>query len=894
MLKVGVSIVACLGVLLASGAELAGRKMVWAHYVAWNTPDNVSLVPARHYDAPQHDRGADPLRDEVLRALDMGIDGFFNDVCVVKSGPSAFWDLRPFLKAAEGTPFHFGICMDGKTTVAHQVEEIVRMLSVYGDHPNYPKMNGRYVVDTYTYFRWTPEEWAQIRKVCADAGYPLYLIANVETGFDPFSEKRLADYADQFDCAYSFSLVAKAHSGKEVLEDVVRRTAAFCDARGKMYMPCLWPGYYGAWLERVNCFYQPFLGFDTLHRRFAAGGGARTDWLHLTTWNDHNETTLEPQRLTSGNRRLIRAYSRAFKGQSPSTTNDVHFAYLRETVPGTVHRFEAFRPPTLAKGPCTVEGRLRDVKGTVVANLPSQTFAAKEWASLEWLVSTTSLAVSPVLTPEFEVTDSAGAHTVTLPPVFLFAPHLRNPETVKVSMYDRRTVSNTLDVAYVKGVLTARCSYDSPVPVRRATLYRNERPVGAFGVSTNTVLPVFFTGHHTVTLVPEKGKVEYALKSFETNGMRHFSWDATRIQSTMTPGWMKFSARIAATGETRIAFTSAGETKIFSPGELVEKGELNLKDGHLELSPDCTLRDLPVLPSTSPSSSLTLSVWSRTPCATDAFWVQYEFADGTHAESAIIYPFADLTKHVPVSGASRPAPVTMNLVETPVTPDWSISACGQPDAQVFTSPVETWPVRSNRVVTAKVSPLACRRSSFQLAGTPRPRTVLPFKEWPMGACEMTFSLIPHAADGEDHVLLQVGGWQEGPSFKLLADGRLEAAYGSSAGQFSARSSAVVMPPSGLAKAIRSREPLVRGKPARVRLLSDCRKLMLELDGVVQGEVSLAPLRVYGNCQPSLGPDVNGEKPTVAELYDLDWGVCVFKDMTLKGQQPCSGNTIGAR
>jgi len=690
----------------------------------------------------------------------MGIDGFFNDVCVVKSGPSAFWDLRPFLKAAEGTPFHFGICLDGRTTVAHQVEEIVRMLSVYGDHPNYPKMNGRYVVDTYTYFRWTPEEWAQMRKGCADAGYPLYLIANVETGFEPFSEKRLADYADQFDCAYSFSLVAKAHSGKEVLEDVVRRTAAFCDARGKMYMPCLWPGYYGAWLERVNCFYQPFLGFDTLHRRFAAGGGARTDWLHVTTWNDHNETTLEPQRLTSGNRRLIRAYSRAFKGLVPSTENDVHFAYLR------------------------------------------------------------------------------------------------NPETVKVSMHDRRTVSNTLDVAYSKGVLSARCSFDSNVPVRRATLYRNERPVGAFGVSTNTVLPVFFTGHHTVTLVPEKGMVEYALKSFETNGMRHFSWDATRIQSTMTPGWMKFSARIAATDETRIAFTSAGETKTFSPRELVEKGELNLKDGHLELSPDCTLRDLPAIPSSSP---LSLSVWSRAPCATDAFWVQYEFADGTHAESAVVYPFTSSTE-----------PVAMNVVETPVTLDWSISACGQPDAQVFTSPVDTWPVRSNRVVTAKVSPLACRRSSFQLAGTPRPRTVLPFKEWPMGAFEMTFSLIPQAADGKDHVLLQVGGWQEGPSFKLLADGRLEAAYGSSAGQFSARSFGVVMPPSGLAKAICSCEPLVRGKPVRVRLLSDCRKLTLELDGVVQGEVVLAPLRVYGNCQPALGPDVNGEKTIVAELYDLDW------------------------
>ena len=840
------------------GAELAGKKMVWAHYVAWNTPDNVSLVPARHYDAPQHDRGVNPFREEILRAMDMGLDGFFVDVCVVKSGPSAFWDLRPFLKAAEGTPFHFGICMDAKTTVAHQTEEIVRMLSTYGNHPNYPKMDGRYVVDTYTYFSWTPGEWAQIRRGCADAGYPLYLIANVETGFDSFTEKRLADYADQFDCAYAFSMVAKAHSGKEVLEDVVTRTAAFCDARGKMYMPCLWPGYYGAWLERVNCYYQPFLGFDTLHRRFAAGGGARTDWLHLTTWNDHNETTLEPQRLTSGNRRLMRSYARAFKGQLPSTENDVHFAYLREVVPGTVHRFQVFRPPTFAKGTCTVGGRLRDWKGAVVADLPSQTFESKDWSSLEWLVSTTPLATSPVLTPEFDVSLGEEIRKVTLPPVFLFAPQLRNPETVKVSMRDRRVVSNGLDVAYSDGVLTARCAFDSPVPVRRATLYRDERPMGAFGVSTNTVLPVLFSGHHTVALVPQTGCVEYALKSFETNGMRCFSWDAKGIRSIMTPGWMKFSARLAVPGEARVALTSAGETKTFSPRELAEKGRINLKEGHVELSPDCTLRDLP--PLNGRTGAYGLSVWSRPPRATDAFWVQYEFADGTHGESAVVYPFAASVE-----------PVAMNLIETPVTMDWSFSASGQPDARVFSSPVTAWPVSSNHVVTAQVSPLSLRRSVFPMEGSPRPRASLPFREWPMGAFEMSFRIVPHATDGKDHVLLRVGGWQEGPSFRLLADGRLEAAYGSEAPWCRATTRGLAMSASGKERTVRSRGPLPREKAVRVRLTSDCRILSLELDGVRQGEIPLAPVRIYGNCQPSLGPDVNGPQPSVAELSDLEWG-----------------------
>ena len=864
MQHVGTKLVAALliggAVVSASAADLAGRKMVWAHYVAWNTPDNVSLVPMRHYDAPRHDRGADPFRDEIARAREMGIDGFFIDVCVVKSGPSAFWDMRPFLRAAEGTDFHVGICMDAKTTVEHQTEEIVRMLSTYGDHPNYPKMDGKFVVDTYTYFAWTPDEWARIRKGCADAGYPIWVLANVERGFDAFSEKKLADYADQFESAYCFSLVAKAHSGKEVLEDVVRRMAGFCEVRGKMYVPCLWPGYYGAWLERVNCFYQPFCGFDTLHRRFAAGWGARTDWLHLTTWNDHNETTLEPQRLTTGYRRLIPAYARAFKGLPPASVNDVQFAYLREAVPGTVHRFQALRPPTASKGACSVSGRLRDRKGEIVAELPSRTFADGDWASLEWLVSTTKLAVSPVLTPEFTVTDGAGSKTATLPPVFLLAPYLRNPETVRVSLHDRRSISNSLEVVCSNGVLTARCAFDSPVPVRRATLYRNERPVGAFGVSTNTVLPVCFTGRHNVSLVPEQGAVEYALKSFETNGMRHFSWDARGIRSTMTPGWMKFAARIAAGDGTRIAYASAGETRTFSPAQLAAAGRIRLKDGGIELSSDCTLRDLP--PLGRARGDCALSVWSRAPRATDAFWVEFEFADGTCGESAVVHPFATDT-----------APVEMNVLETPVTPDWTSSACGQADARVFSAPRTEWPVSSSRVVPAQVSPLSIRRNAFPMAADAqgvRPRAVLPVKEWPMGTFELACTVVPRAADGKAHALLAVGGWQEGPSLKLDADGRLVAEYGSEADWVRAKTAEGVERPAGKRAVVASRAPAARGKPVSVVVKSDCRTLSLAVDGELQGTAQLAPVRTYGNCQPGLGPGVNGTEPAVAELYDLSY------------------------
>ena len=135
--------------------------MVWAHYVPWYTPDNASQMSHRFHSYPQEDVGANPFREEIDRALAQGIDGFFHDMVAHKGGMTSYWNLRPFLRAAEGTPFQLGICLDAKTDVAHQVAELVKMLSAYGDHPNYPKWKGSYVVCTYTFLSWKPDEYHQ-------------------------------------------------------------------------------------------------------------------------------------------------------------------------------------------------------------------------------------------------------------------------------------------------------------------------------------------------------------------------------------------------------------------------------------------------------------------------------------------------------------------------------------------------------------------------------------------------------------------------------------------------------------------------------------------------------------------------------------------------------------
>ena len=68
----------------------------------------------------------------------------------------------------------------------------------------------------------------------------------------------------------------------------------------------------------------------------------------------------------------------------------------------------------------------------------------------------------------------------------------------------------------------------------------------------------------------------------------------------------------------------------------------------------------------------------------------------------------------------------------------------------------------------------------------------------------------------------------------------------------------------------SQKPLSTGVPVRVGIASDCRELRLCLDGVLQGAAELPARRVYGNLSPKLGAGVNGEEPSVAELFDLSY------------------------
>ena len=189
------------------------------------------------------------------------------------------------------------------------------------------------MVATYAFFARSADEWRAIRKGCVDAGYPIWLIANIETGFKAYSDDLLQPYAGLFECAYYFALNGAAWNHKP-LEQELRETAAFCNRHGATFMPCLWPGYYGAWLTDATASTNRSLGST----RCCAGMTARVCSTHSGCTSPLGTTTTRRRCRRDGSQQknpaMVRAMSRESKGEPAAKEAEIAFAYLRETMVG--------------------------------------------------------------------------------------------------------------------------------------------------------------------------------------------------------------------------------------------------------------------------------------------------------------------------------------------------------------------------------------------------------------------------------------------------------------------------------------------------------------------------------------------------------------------------------
>ena len=871
------------GCLCASAADITSRKMAWAHYVGWTIPEYVSLESRKSYVFPIHERGDNPFSDEIKRAMDAGLDGFFVDVIIerrkIERCPAFHTTVESLLDAAKGTGFCVAPCLDVKTSVTNQIEKICWLVRRYGNHPNYPRMGNRYVIATFTHHQWTPDEWLAIRTGCEQRGCPLFIVGNVKAGCGLLEPSRLARYKDSFDVCYSF-----AYAGRERLPEAKenRANADWCKANGKMFMPCIHPGYQGAWLQDHNPSYHPYQGADKFLRGLFSAVETGDNWLHFTSWNDIYETALEQRTLTPGDSALMREAVAAFKGVGArSEKADVLFAYHREELPGTLLRIEAVRLPSVETNSVEVSGRLRDAKGNVLVDLPVKTLE-NGWDRTEWLVPSASLASTPHIVPEFAMRTSARNVHASFPALFLRTPWIENQVTVKATFADRMPrVAATLFVSWADGQTSTALSFTNSVPVKRAILFKNDRPVGQYGWGFcdrgRAMIPLFIEG---------RAKYNVSVSSAILRGETLREMDSLSYRAVTLEG--------DARSELKLVF-AGGVVHSFALPELAKKCRVSLPDvgTTIRAFPDCTLRDMPSLDAAS--GTFHLNLFDKPPSATDSYFVRFELPDGRTVESDVIYPFiSDRLVALPVletsvtletlpgeEGLPRQIPIVAHTEFLTPSDERPVHGTTVVDSRVAAASLrsECWPLRTDGL--AAFSERHIKVSSERFKAGPEGRSGLlfqgndavrlPVRMWPIDTAKIEMDIAPNMPDGKDRTI--IGRKGDGLSVTLVykADGRIEARW------------------SGLAKGgiwklepttsflVVSRDPLPVGKWTRICLSNDHRKFSLSFDGRLQSEVTITAFRDYGPCTMFLGGVAGADLGFRGKLANFRIGACVDTD-----------------
>ena len=895
-LFLGIILSGTVSLITVLGAEVGNRKMVWAHNTPWFYPANNPGYPVNYYNFPLQESKVTEnliasLREEVRIAQENGLDGFFLDFGGDPHEGIPHWSFRlpDYLKAASGTDFQIGLCIDTKISADYWIKWLKKLLSANGNHPNYPKVGHKYVVCTYQFLHgekarsrsWRREDWRKLHAAMNEAGYPIYLIGNVApTPNTDLNLKQLQETLDIYDCLYMFDSPAHAAKAPEYNN---RLLAAFCQTNNKRFMPTLHPGYLGTWSRNENDFYNPFRCFDSLYRTFADAKKHKPEWIHITTWNDLNETTgLNECLFTFGATHTLKFYSKDLKGTPLLVKKpDVLVSYLHEILPGEVLRLEALSMPTSLQDDITISGILRDIDGRTVYKLPAKKLSPGCYARTDWLVPTHRLAATPVLQPEFTV--NSGKYRVTRKsiPIYLVSSWLQNPVTVNVPL-NRMTadIPHALKLAQQGNRLDATLTFDSPDELKRIMLFRNDRPVGVFApeLAENEMLlnVILFSMPKPVRITFENGHLLHAFREGTQKGAKwqntiFFDYGKDFFQAADSSSGL-MAMTLAGTQELKLIVTNEQGKETVVPAEkLIREQRFVNQDLGLSTSAAGTVFLDEALK--MKQGELKFSMFAANPQPTDNFYLRFETLDGRYFFTQPLYPFA--TNQT----VNRSILVTRETLETSKGGN-APAFRGEPDS--LTSQKDC-PVSKNFVVKTPVSVLSARGAvwdfdgideiiidrygdrdfrvnaqmlvddnhggrALKLDGTSR--VTLPSRLWPLSGFGTTeLSIKPDMIGGQPQTIVYKGGWYDGLNLNLLPDGKIEVIRCYIADSYSEKDIRM--------QTVRSKNSVKANEWSKIRIEADHSTLKLFINGKQENSVKQAPFRSHGNGRVILGGAMPG-------------------------------------
>jgi hypothetical protein len=563
-----------------------------------------------------------------------------------------------------------------------------------------------------------------------------------------------------------------------------------------------------------------------IHENFLGARKSFVDWVHITTWNDHDETTLMARRLSPGVKQLIRAYSDELKGIKPSDSSpDFMFAYHREVFPGTIWRIEAMRLPSKDTSPTRLECHLLKASNNKrIKELPVLEFNGEAWERKEWIVDTSTLASIAEIRPEITITSPSFSKKRSFPSLFLVSPYLRNPETVRVSFSSTPKIKKCVfDAQWNEGILNASIDFACDREVKRAILFADDLPLAQFHPNRDDslqLLHILIRGIGSFSLKTD-ATILTASRQFTSNEKK-FKWTPHSCSSWQQVNWMPVSMELSGNGNSSIEIKSGKEIIKTSFNELVEKE--SLKIGKMSIETGANASIYRHRPFAANIANARLSLACKKPNPWTRYWVQFECSDGTTAESQIVHP-----------GIKKEKTVISRILKTPYNLDTKTGASGIPQMREFLTPPEEMPVKREEIITEKVNASIYRGYSWTNSEN-KTSFRLPLRQWPSGAYEISFTFTPKAVEkGKKAYPIKTAGNMDGISVNLLDDGHLEIIRTSG-----------VKSEGGVKESLISKSPIEFNVKHEIKIVSSFDELILFIDGKEDKRIPLTPQIRYGN------------------------------------------------
>lgn len=422
------------------------EKTVWTTYVSWG-PLNGTWTGHAHPDPVELNASGDAVRDfrtEITHARQTGINGFLFDLTLPQGRKSflRYYVLDSMLKAAEGTDFFinpmFDLISPNPELEADALTEFYRK---YADHPNILKNGRKILIFGYHMNRRNPEYWKKVFELCRKNGaefesYFEFRDNNTNPNCSKISAAQVEPFLKmpEFAGAYNFYQIKHIGCYLKAMKQAAQKY-------GKRFGGNLQVGYIGDLRSWRSDWYWPFFHSGVLRESGDAILRENPDFLHITTWNDYQETEIRPTIWQQDcESRIIRSYINLWRtGTHLRETNlpELILSIRREILAGEILKVEYVNLPS-GFGKFQAKIKLYDAEsGTLLAEGNGKEINAKnrsvgEWRfdSGEWDGENYPAAVRP----ELELTRSGRSRAYTLPSVVLRHGRLENMVTTMTAV----------------------------------------------------------------------------------------------------------------------------------------------------------------------------------------------------------------------------------------------------------------------------------------------------------------------------------------------------------------------------------------------------------------------------------------------------------------------------